>query len=137
MRRDGICKNYGDSGKQLKAQDKDESQSTSTSVIEKGDGSSGSAAKRTQWTREQKLEFINLYKIFNKARAARAFKARYKVKLKSNTYNLWLAQEKNIWEASFRPRKIGSGGKAAYPEMEKRLYEEFKIFREEGVKVKE
>ena len=85
MRRVGICKNCGDSGKQSEAQNKDESPCASTSA-EKSDGNSGSAAKRKQWTREQKLEFIDLYKKFdNKARAARDFKARYKVELKSST----------------------------------------------------
>ena len=87
MRCVSICKNCGDSGKQSEAQNKDESPCASTSA-EKGDGNSGSAAKRKQWIREQKLEFIDLYKKFdNKARAARDFKARYKVELKSSTYN--------------------------------------------------
>lgn len=50
--------------------------------------------KRKQWTREQKLEFIDLYKNYkNKAKAAREFTERYKVHLKSSTYNPWIAQE--------------------------------------------
>ena len=50
--------------------------------------------KRKQWTREQKLEFIDLYKNYkNKAKAAREFTERYKVHLKSNNYNPWIAQE--------------------------------------------
>ena len=57
--------------------------------------------------------------------------------MKSNTNNPWLPQEKKIRETSFESRKIGPGRKAAYPEMKKQLYEEFKILREKGVKVKE
>ena len=42
--------------------------------------------KRKQWTREQKLEFIDLYKKYkNKAKAAREFKARYKFEVKATT----------------------------------------------------
>ena len=46
MRRFSICKNCGESGKQSKAQDKDERPSTRTSGIEKGDGKSGSAGEK-------------------------------------------------------------------------------------------
>lgn len=43
--------------------------------------------KRKQWTREQKLEFIDLYKKYkNKAKAAKEFKARYKFEVKYNAY---------------------------------------------------
>ena len=47
--------------------------------------------KRKQWTREQKLDFIGLYKKHkSKAKAAREFKERYKFELKSSTYNPWI-----------------------------------------------
>ena len=135
MRHVGICRNCGDSSEHAEAQSKDEIPSTSTSGMQKGDGNTSSAHKRKQWTQEQKLEFIDLYKKFNnQAKAAREFQVRYKFELKSSTYNPWLAQEKKIREASFKSRKVGSGRKAAYPEMEKRLYEEFKILCEKGVK---
>ena len=53
--------------------------------------------KRKQWTREQKLEFIDLYKEYkNKAKAAREFTERNKVHLKSSTYNPSIAQELKV-----------------------------------------
>lgn len=76
MRRVGICKGCEKSGEQTEAQNIDEIPHTSSSETEKRDDVS--SLKRKQWTREQKLEFIDLYKKFNsKARAAREFKARY------------------------------------------------------------
>ena len=50
--------------------------------------------RRKQWFHERKLEFIDLYKKYkSKAKAVREFKVRYKVELKSSTYNPWIAQE--------------------------------------------
>lgn len=45
--------------------------------------------RRKRWFREQKLEFIDLYikKYKSKAKAVTEFKGRYKVELKSSTYN--------------------------------------------------
>ena len=94
--------------------------------------------KRKQWTREQKLEFVDLYKKFkNKAKAVREFKARYKVELKSSTYNPWIAQEIKLRSDPKKYRKPVAGRQASYPEMEKQLYKEFKELRSKGIKVKE
>lgn len=93
--------------------------------------------KRKQWTREQKLEFIDLYKYKNKAKAAREFTERYKVHLKSSTYNPWIAQELKLRNDPRKSRKPGAGRQASYLEMEKQLYSEFKDLRSKGIKVKE
>ena len=71
---------------------------------------------RKQWTREQKLEFINLYKKYkNKAKAAREFTEWYQVHLKSNTYNPWIAQELKLQNDPRKSRKPGAGRQASYP----------------------
>lgn len=79
--------------------------------------------KRKQWTREQKLEFVDLYKKYKtKAKAGREFKVRYKVELKSSTYNPWIAQELKIQNDPQKSGKPGAGRQASYPEMEKQLF---------------
>lgn len=94
--------------------------------------------KRKQWTREQKLEFIDLYKKYhNKAKAAREFKARYKFEVKASTYNAWINQEHKLRNSKYKSKKAGAGRHAAFPDVEKRLFEEFQELRGEGVKVKE
>ena len=94
--------------------------------------------KRKQWTREQKLEFIDLYKKYkNKAKAAREFKARYKFEVKASTYNPWINQEHKLRNSKYKSKKAGAGRHAAFPDMEKKLFEEFQELRGKGVKVKE
>ena len=92
--------------------------------------------KVQQCTREQKLEFIDLYKK-RKAKAVREFKERYKFELKSSTYNPRIKQELKLSNGVFQSRKMGSGGNAAYPDMEKELYSEIQDLRSKGIKVKE
>ena len=94
--------------------------------------------KRKQWTREQKLEFVDLYKKYkNKAKAAREFKARYKFEVKRSTYNPWINQEHKLRNSKYKSKKAGAGRHAAFPDVEKRLFEEFQELRGKGVKVKE
>ena len=94
--------------------------------------------KRKQWTREQKLEFIDLYKKYhNKAKAAREVKARYKFEVKASTYNAWINQEHKLRNSKYKSKKAGAGRHAAFPDVEKRLFEEFQELRGKGVKVKE
>jgi len=76
--------------------------------------------ERKQWTREQKLEFIDLYKKYkNKAKAAREFKARYKFELKASTYNPWINQEHKLRNSKYKSKKAGAGRHAAFPDVEK------------------
>lgn len=79
-----------------------------------------------------------MYKKYkNKAKAAREFTERYKVHLKSSTYNPWVTQELKLRNDPRKSRKPGAGRQASYPEMEKQLYSEFKDLRSKGIKVKE
>lgn len=79
-----------------------------------------------------------MYKKYkNEAKAAREFKVRYEVELKSSTYNPWIAQELKIRNDPKKSRKPGAGRQASYPEMEKQLFKEFKDLRSKGIKVKE
>ena len=88
--------------------------------------------KRKQWTREQKLEFITLYKKYNnKSRAARELQIKYKHTINSRTYNNWIANAGKIRSATFRSKKIGCGRKAFYPDMES-LHAKFAAMREKG-----
>ena len=99
---------------------------------------SPTANKRKQWTREQKLEFIALYKKYkSKSRAAKELQVKYKHTLNSRTYNRWITNECKIRSAGYGSKKIGCGRKACYPDMEKRLHDEFTAMREKGMKVKE
>ena len=94
--------------------------------------------KRKQWTREQKLEFIDLYKKYkNKAKATRVFKACYKFEVKASMYNPWINQEHKLRNSKYKLKKAGAGRHAAFPDMEKKLFEEFQELRGKGVKVKE
>ena len=64
---------------------------------------------RKQWTREQKIEFIELFKKHNnKAMAAREFKSRYYRDLNSKTYNRWIKDELKIRQSKFQSKKVGS-----------------------------
>lgn len=91
--------------------------------------------KRKQWTREQKLEFIDLYKKYkNKAKAAREFKARYKFEVKASTYNPWINQERKFRNSKFKSKKE-AGRRATFPDVEKRLFEKFQELRGKGVNV--
>ena len=94
--------------------------------------------RRKQWFHERKLEFIDLYKKYkSKAKAVREFKGRYKVELKSSTYNPWIAQELKLRNDPKKSRRPGAGTQASYLEMEKQLHNEFKELRSKGIKVKE
>ena len=94
--------------------------------------------RRKQWFRKQKLEFIDLYKKYkSKAKAVREFKGRYKVELKSSTYNSWIAQELKLRNDPKKSRRPGAGTQASYLEMEKQLHNEFKELRSKGIKIKE
>ena len=75
--------------------------------------------RRNQWFREQKLEFIDLHikKYKSKAKAVREFKGRYKVELKSSTYNPWIAQELKLRNDPKKSRRPGAGTQASYLEM--------------------
>ena len=84
------------------------------------------SSKRKQWTREQKLEFVELFKKYgNKSKAAKEFESRYKLKLNSRTYNRWVTEESKIRDSKHRTRKTGCGRKDFYPEMVAKLYKEF------------
>lgn len=77
---------------------------------------SPTANKRKQWTREQKLEFIALYKKYkSKSRAAKELQVKYKHTLNSRTYNRWITNESKIRSAGYGSKKIGFGRKAFYP----------------------
>ena len=53
-----------------------------------GESSSTEKVPRKQWTREQKFEFIELFKKHNnKSIAARVFKSKHNYELNSKTYN--------------------------------------------------
>ena len=115
-----------------------EASQTSSQKTEQDERSKQQFHRRKQWFREQKLEFINLYKKYkSKAKAVREFKVRYKVELKSSTYNPWIAQELKLRNDPKKSRRPGAGRQASYPEMEKQLHYEFKELRSKGVKVKE
>ena len=87
--------------------------------------------KRKQWTREQKLEFITLYKKYkSKSRAAKELQVKYKHTLNSRTYNRWITNESKIRSAGYGSKKIGCVRKAFYPDIEKRLHDEFTATRE-------
>ena len=86
---------------------------------------------RIQWTREQKLEFVELFKKYgNKSKAAKEFESCYKLKLNSRTYNRWVTKESKIRDSKHCTKKTGCGRKAFYPEMEAKLYKEFHDLRE-------
>ena len=71
-----------------------EASQTSSQKTEQDERSKQQFHRRKHWFREQKLEFIDLYKKYkSKAKVVREFKVRYKVELKSSTYNPWIAQE--------------------------------------------
>ena len=111
---------------------------TNTQALPLGGKESPIAGKRKQWTREQKLEFIALYKKYNnKSKAARELKMKYKHTINSRTYNDWITNEKKLRSATYGSKKTGCGRKAFYPDMEKRLYAEFTAMRDKGMKVKE
>ena len=115
-----------------------EASQTSSQKTEQDERSKQQFQRRKQWFREQKLEFIDLYKKYkSKAKAVREFKVRYKVELKSSTYNPWIAQELKLRNDPKKSRGPGAGRQASYPEMEKQLHYEFKELRSKGVKVKE
>ena len=91
--------------------------------------------KRKQWKREQKLEFIHLYKKYkNKAKATREFKAHYKFTVKASTYNPWINQEHELRNSKYKSKKAGA---VRHTALEKRLFEEFQELHGKGVKVKE
>ena len=103
MRRIAIYKGFEESSEQSEGQNIviDEIPKTSTSVTKNSDDVS--SVERKQWTREQKLEFIDLHEKFNrKARAARQVSAEVKFQLKSSTYNPWLEQERKLRNAPFQ-----------------------------------
>lgn len=116
----------------------DESSTSSLSAISADlmtmkNNSSDVPSKRKQWTREQKLEFIDLYKkCKNKAKATREFKARCKYEVKASMYNAHKLRNSN-----YKSKKAGAGWHAAFPDMEKRVFEEFQELCKKGIKVKE
>ena len=69
--------------------------------------------------------------------AAREFKHRYKRDLNSKTYNRWIENKLKIRQSKFQSKKVGSGRKALFPDMEEKLNYEFLEMRDEGIKVKE
>jgi len=94
--------------------------------------------KRKQWTREQKFEFIDLYKKYkNKAKAAREFKARCNFEVKASTHNPWINQEHKLRNLKCKAKRAGAGRHTAFPDVEKKLFEEFQELPGKGVKVKE
>lgn len=64
-------------------------------------------------------------------------KGRCKVKLKSSTYNPWIAQEVKLRNDPKKSRRPDAGTQASYLEMEKQVHNEFKELRSKGIKVKE
>ena len=64
-----------------------EASQTSSQKTEQAEQSKQQFHRRKQWFREQKLEFIDLYRKYkSKAKAVREFKVRYKVELKASSY---------------------------------------------------
>ena len=111
------------------------SQTSSQKTAEQVKRSKQQFHRRKQWFCEQKLEFIDFYKKYkSKAKAIREFKVRHKVKLKSSTYNPWIAQELKLRNDPNKSRRPGAGRQASYPKMEKQLHNEFKELRMNGVK---
>ena len=67
---------------------------------ESGKITDNTAVKRKQWTREHKLEFIELFEKYgNKNKAAKEFQSRDKVELNSRTYNQWVTDESKIHDS--------------------------------------
>ena len=57
--------------------------------------------------------------------------------MKASTYNPWINQEHKLRNSKYKSKKAGSGRHAAFPDVEKRLFEEFQELRGKGVKFKE
>ena len=94
---------------------------------------SSSSLLRKQWTWEQKIEIIELFKKHNnKAMTAREFKHWYKRDLNSKTYNRWIENELKICQS----KKVGSGRKALFPDMEEKLNYKFLEMRDKVLKLK-
>ena len=77
---------------------------------------------RKSYTREYKLMVVEWYNDHNK----NMYKTCKFFKLNSKTFLNWLRNVERITAAPAESRKVGSGRKAKYPNMEKELYRQFK-----------
>ena len=87
--------------------------------------------KRKSYSRERKLEAIQLYhECGNKYKTAKTFG------VQPSTLRGWLQNEAKIQASSRGRRKVGSGRKAFWPDMESELHRQYRELREKGLKVK-
>ena len=87
--------------------------------------------KRKSYSRERKLEAIQLYhECGNKYKTAKTFG------VQPSTLRGWLQNETKIRASSRGTRKVGSGRKVFWPDMESELLRQYRELREKGLKVK-
>lgn len=89
--------------------------------------------KRRQYSREKKMEVLTFYYETakeNKYRTCQRFGIDKKCLLR------WIAQEDTIRKARWGAKRIGSGRRAFWPDVEAKLLEEFEELRRKGLKVK-
>ena len=87
-------------------------------------------AQRKSYTREFKLKVIRFYRKNNLYRTSKRYE------LNTKTVLRWIKQESKIKDASKQSKHLKHQRKVMHPEMEKKLYDEYKKLRKKGLKVK-
>lgn len=96
------------------------------------DGSIPGSAKRKSYSREKKLLVVKFYHENDN----NLYQTCKKFSLNSKTVLRWIRDKKKIKKSSKGSKRVKFGRTAQYPEMEERLYSEYKEMREKGLKVK-
>ena len=87
-------------------------------------------AQRKSYTHEFKLNVIRFYQKYNLYRTSKRYE------LNTKTILPWIKQESKIKGASKQSKHLKHQRKAMHPEMEEKLYDEYKKHRKKGLKVK-
>ena len=87
-------------------------------------------AQRKSFTREFKLNVIRYYQKNNLYRTSKCYE------LNTKTILRWIKQESKIKDASKQSKHLKHQQKVMHPEMEEKLYDEYKKLCKKGLKVK-
>ena len=112
--------------------------STSAEVVTSRSRSSSVASEaerqtRRQYSREKKLEILAYY--YQTAKQNK-YQTCQKFGINKKSLQRWISNEGKIQKGKKGAKRIGSGRRAFWPDVEEKLFEEFQEIRQKGLKVK-